>query len=99
LQHRVDHLEGLVDFLADLGTSQDDLATDEDEKHDLGFDHAVDETGEQLGFIRTEIVMARCQTLKSDRELDIARADNVLNLEVGELGIESKLLNNTSVLS
>ena len=31
-EHGVDELEGLVDFLADLGTSQDDLAGDEDEE-------------------------------------------------------------------
>lgn len=32
-QDRVDHLEGLVDLFTDLGTSEDDLARDEDEKH------------------------------------------------------------------
>lgn len=32
-QHRVDHLEGLVDLLANLGSSEDDLARNEDEKH------------------------------------------------------------------
>lgn len=99
MQHRVDHLEGLVNFLSDLGTCQDDLATDENKKHDLRFDHAVDKTREQLRFVRTEIVMARSQALKSDRELDVAGADNVLDLEVGKLGVEAKLLDDTCVLS
>ncbi len=31
LQHRVDHLECLVDLLADLGTSKNDLARDENQ--------------------------------------------------------------------
>lgn len=35
LKHRVNHLEGLVDLLSDLGSSEDDLATDEDQKDDF----------------------------------------------------------------
>ena len=39
-----------------LGTRQDDLARDEDEKHDLWLDHAVDQTREQLRiYVSTEI--------------------------------------------
>jgi hypothetical protein len=99
LKHRVDHLEGLVNFLADLGTSQDDLAADEDEKNNLRFDHAVNQTGEQLRFVRTEVVMARSQTLETNGELDVTRSDDVLNLEIRELGIKAKLLNDASVLA
>jgi len=51
-QHGVDQLEGLIDLLADLGASQDDLAADEDEKNNLRLHHAVDEAGEELGFVR-----------------------------------------------
>lgn len=32
-QHRVDHLEGLVDLLTNFGSSENDLARNEDEKH------------------------------------------------------------------
>jgi hypothetical protein len=99
LQHRVYHLEGLVDFLADFGASEDNLAADEDKKNDLGLDHAVDETGEQFRLVGAEVVMARSQTLKSNGELDIARAYNVLNLEVGELRVEPKLLDDARVLA
>ena len=42
IQHRVDHLERLVNLLSHLRTSQDDLAADEDEKHNLRFDHTID---------------------------------------------------------
>lgn len=35
LEHRVDHFEGLVDLLSNLRTSEHDLATDKDEKHDF----------------------------------------------------------------
>lgn len=43
--------------------------------------------------------MASSKTFQSDRELDVARANNVLNLEVGELGVEAELLDDTSVLA
>lgn len=99
LQDRVDHLESLIDLLADLGAGQNDLAADENQEDDLGLDHAVDETREQLGFVRTEVVMARGQAFETNRELDVAAADNVLDLEVAELGVEAKLLDDTSVLA
>ena len=99
LQHRVDHLERLVDLLADLSASEDDLAAHEDEKDDLGLDHAVDETREKLRLVRAEVVMLGRKTLQTDGELDVARADNVLDLEVGELGIEAELLDDAGVLA
>jgi len=45
-KHRIDHLESLINFLAYFGTSQDDLATDENQEHNLGLHHAVDQTRE-----------------------------------------------------
>jgi len=99
LEHWVDHLKSLVDLLADLGTSENDLAADEDQEHNLGLDHAVDETREQLGLVRAEVVMLRCQTLETNRKLDVAAADDVLDLEVGELRVEAELLDDTSVLA
>jgi hypothetical protein len=99
LQHRVDHLKGLVNLLAHLGAGEDDLTAHENEKHDLRLDHTVDETGEQLGFVGAEVVMLGSETLETDRELDVARADNVLDLKVGELGVEAKLLDDASVLA
>jgi hypothetical protein len=99
LKNRVYHFEGLVNFLSDFGTSQDDLATDEDQKNNLGLDHSVDQTREQLGLVRAEVVMARCKTLQTDRELDITGANNILDLEVREFCVESKLLDDTSVFA
>ena len=81
-EHGVDELESLVDLLANLGTSQDDLARDEDQEDDLGLHHAVDETGEELRLVGRESVMARCKTLQTNGELDVARADDILNLKV-----------------
>jgi len=43
--------------------------------------------------------MATSQTFKTNRELDVARPNNVLNLEVCKLGIKAELLNNTSVFA
>ena len=98
-KHRVDQLEGLVDLLADLSTSQDNLATDEDQENDLGLHHAIDQTGEEFRLVGAEVVVTRGQSLQTDRELDIARADDILNLEIGELGIEAELLDDTGVLA
>lgn len=44
-----------------LRTREDNLARDEDEEHDLGLHHAVDQTGEQLWFVRREHVMSAGQ--------------------------------------
>jgi hypothetical protein len=89
----------LVDLLSHFGTSEDDLATDKNQKHNTWLDHAVDETGEQLRFVRAEVVMLRGETFETDGELDIARADDVLDLEIGELGVEAQLLDDTCVLA
>lgn len=44
-------------------------------------------------------MMLRCKALETDWELDVATTDNVLNLEIGELGVEAKLLDDSSVLA
>ena len=62
----VDELEGLVDLLSDFGASEDDLAGNEDEQHDLGLHHSVNKTGKQLGLVGAEHVMPCAQALKSD---------------------------------
>lgn len=98
-KHRIDHLESLVDLLTDLGTSEDDLTTDENQKYNLRLHHTVNQTREQLRFVGTEVVVARGETLQTNGELDIARTDDVLDLEVGELGVETELLDDTGVLA
>lgn len=85
--------------LSNFSTGQDDLARDKDQQDNLGLDHAVDKTRKQLGLVGAEVVMARCETLETNRELDVATAHDILNLEIGELGIETKLLDDTSVLA
>jgi len=97
-KHRVDQLECLIDFFTNFGAGQDDLSADEDQEHNLWFHHTVDETREQFRFIGTEVVMAAGQTFQTDRKLDIARTHNVLDFEVGELGVESKFLDDTGIL-
>lgn len=99
LKHGVDHFERLVDLLTDLGTGEDNLAADEDKKHDLGLDHAVDKTREQLRLVRAEVVMARGQAFQTDGELDVTGTDYVLDLEVRELGVEAELLDDTRILA
>jgi hypothetical protein len=99
LKHGINHLKGLVDLLADLGARKNNLTTDEDQEHNFRLDHSVDETREQLGFVGAEVMMARSETFQSDGKLDVARADDVLNLEVRELGIETKLLDDACILA
>lgn len=94
----VNKLKRLVDLLANLGSGQDNLSADEDEKHNLGLHHAIDKTGEELGLVRAERMMAAGETLKTDREFDVTRSHHVLNLELGKLGVETKLLNDASKL-
>jgi hypothetical protein len=99
LQHGVDHLEGGVDLFTNFGTGQDDLPTDEDQENDLRLDHAIDEAREKFRLVRAEVMMATRQTLQTNWELDVAGANNVLDLEVRELCVEAELLNDTRVLA
>lgn len=96
-KHRVDQLESVVDLLSNLSSGQDDLAADKYQKDDFGLDHTVNETREQLWLVRAKVVMAASKTLEADGELDIARANDVLDLEIRELCVEPKLLNDPSV--
>lgn len=41
--------------------------------------------------------MGGCQSLKTDGEANVARSDNVLDLEIAELCVEAKLLNDTRI--
>jgi hypothetical protein len=43
--------------------------------------------------------VAVCQALETDGEAHVARADNVLDLELAELGLEPELLDDAGVLS
>ena len=45
VQHWVDHLEGLVNLLSNFRASQNNLAADEDEEHDLRLNHTVNLQG------------------------------------------------------
>lgn len=67
--------------------------------HDLRLHHAIDETREQFGLVRAKHVMAAGKTFKTNGKLDVTGPDNVLNLEVGELGVEAELLNDASIFA
>ena len=57
------------------------------------------ETRKELRLIGAEVVMTRRKAFKTDWKLDITRADNVLDLEVRELGVKTKLLDNACVFA
>ncbi len=88
----MDHLEGLVDLITESGSSEDNLPADKDQQDNLGLDHAVDQAREQLGLVGAEVAVASGHTLEADGKADIARSDNILDLEGGELSIEAELL-------
>src|SRR5262249_40166655 len=98
-QHGIDHLKGLVDLFADLCASQNNLAAHKDEQDNLRLHHAVDEAGEELRFVGAKVVMLARQAFEADRELDVARADNVLDLKVRKLGVEAELLDDAGVFA
>jgi hypothetical protein len=99
LKHRVDHLEGLVNFFSYFGSGQDNLATHEDQKHDFRLDHSVDETREKFRLVRAEVHVARSQTFETNGEFDIAGAHDVLDLEIRKLGVEAQLLDDSGILA
>lgn len=74
------------------------LTADKDQQDNLGLDHAVDQAGEQLRLVRAEVAVPSGQALEAHGEVDIAGADNILDLEVGEACIEAELLDDTSTV-
>ena len=100
-----------------LCTREDNLARDEDEQDDLGLDHTVDETREQLrepcqpldsiqpnaathlGLVTAELPVAVREALQTNGELHVATADDVLDLEFRELGIEAELLDDPCIFA
>lgn len=55
LQDGVDVLKSFVDLFADFGPRQDDFSRDKYEQDDSGFDHPVDEAGEEFGLVAAEL--------------------------------------------
>lgn len=80
-QHRVYLIEGQLNVISSLRAGQHYLAACENEKHDLGLDHPVDEAWEELWLVGAVSGMARVQTLERDGEPHVTGADDVLNLE------------------
>lgn len=52
-----------------------------------------------LRLITAELAVAVCKPFKTNGELDIARAYNVLNLELGKFGVKAQFLHNTRVFT
>ncbi len=95
LKDGIYHFESLVDLLAIFTSRQDNLAADKDQKHDLGLDHAIDEAREQLRLVRAEVLVAGVKTLEADGELNVARANDILNLEIRKLSAVAELLDDS----
>jgi hypothetical protein len=82
-----------------LGTCEDNLARDEDKEHDLRLDHAVDKPREQLRLVAAELSVAIREALETNRELHVAAAHDILDLELREPGLETKFLDDARVFA
>jgi hypothetical protein len=96
---KTSYLKGTIDFLSDFGASEHNLSRDEDQQNDLWVDHSIDQTREQFRFVRREHAVAVCQTLQSNGESNITAPDDILDLKVHKLGVETKLLDDPGVLA
>ena len=52
-----------------------------------------------LRLVAAELSVAVRETLKTNGELHVTRADDVLDLELGELGVEPELLDDTRIFA
>jgi hypothetical protein len=93
------YLKGTIDFLADLGASEHNLSRHKDQQNDLWIDHPVDQAREQFRFVRREHAMAVCKTLQPNGESNITAPDDILDLEVHKLGVETEFLDDPGVLA
>jgi len=91
-QDGVHFLEGLLDALLVLRSCQYDLSANENEEDDFWRNHAIDEPWEDLGFVCAVLEMAAAEPFEGDGELHVARANDVLNLEVLEAHLEADAL-------
>lgn len=98
-KHRVDDIERRVDLLADLCAGEDNLPRDKNEQDDFRFKHAINKSREKLGLIARELSVPIVKSLQTNGELDIARTDNVLNLELGKLCVKPELLDDACVFA
>lgn len=99
IQHRIYRLERLIDLLSHFRSRQDNLPTHEDQKHDLRLHHPIDQAREQFGLVTAEVMMLGRKTFETNRELDITRPNDVLDLEIRELGIKPQFLDDAGVLA
>ena len=98
-EHWVEIGVGVVNVLPLFRTCEYDLAANENENHDLGLHHAVDEAGEDLRLVAAVLVVCVGQWLETNREANVARSHNVLNLELSEAQVETDLSDRLSVFS
>ena len=56
-------------------------------------------TRKELRLVRAEVVMTRRKAFKANWKLDIARADDVLDLEIRKLSVKAELLDDSCVFA
>lgn len=77
---------GTVQKTVSLGrTGENDFARDEDEENNARLNHAIDEAREELRLVRGKLRVREVEALEVDREVHVARAHHVLDLELAEL--------------
>lgn len=80
-----------MDVAACFRSGKHDFPVDEDEQHDARFNHAIDETGKQFGFVGAELLMHLVELLEADGKAQIDGGHKVLHFEIKEFNLNQKL--------
>lgn len=99
LQNRIDILQALLNGLSVFRARKHDLTVDEYQQHHARLHHAIDQTGKQLRFVRTELLVHLVQFLQPNREAQIDGGHQILHLELEEFHVVAELLDDASEFS
>lgn len=98
-QDRINILKGLIYLISDLGSRQDNLATDKNKQHDLWLHHPVNKTWKQFRLVTRVVSMRERKPFQSNRELYITGAHNILNFEFRKACRKAQLLDDASIFA
>lgn len=81
-----------LDFLSSLCTSQHDLSTNENKKHNSRIIHSIYQPRKYFRLVVGKFMMNFCKDLQSDRKGHRTRCHNILNFELFKFNIKSHTL-------
>jgi len=78
-------VEGFVQLLPGFGPRKHYFATDEDQHDEFRLGQPINQPREKLWVVLTKAVVLVGEAFQTDRELQVARRNDILNLKVTEL--------------